>query len=199
MDQIFIKEVLETIQTGGYVMWPLVFFAFVLWFGLGYRFHAIQRGNIRSVRVLIEKYREGYKRKPKGIVDAAVIEGLEIAKTSNEMYLRRFLEDAFYKYRNAISQYRILVRTIVIIAPLAGLLGTVIGMIETFDSLTTMTMFSQGGGIAAGISQALFTTQMGLVVAVPGLVFGKILDKKEQSIDNELQQIVDILCTSKDK
>ena len=56
------------------------------------------------------------------------------------------------------------------VAPLLGLLGTVMGMIETFDAVS-----AAGGGtgsrVASGISQALITTQFGLVVAVPG-VFG---------------------------
>ena len=82
------------------------------------------------------------------------------------------------------------------ISPLMGLLGTVIGMIETFDSLADSALFAQGGGgIAGGISQALFTTQMGLVVAVPGLVMGRLLSRKEDRLATELDQIKDILCS----
>jgi biopolymer transport protein ExbB len=54
-------------------------------------------------------------------------------------------------------------------APLAGLLGTVIGMIATFAGLTA----ARGGSIdivAGGISQALITTQTGLIIAIPGYV-----------------------------
>ena len=57
-------------------------------------------------------------------------------------------------------------------------------------------LFSQGGGgIAGGISQALFTTQMGLVVAIPGLLFGRALDRRQQRIERELDQIKDMLCS----
>ena len=56
------------------------------------------------------------------------------------------------------------------IAPLLGLLGTVTGMIETFDAVAAVSG-NTGMRVAAGISQALITTQLGLVVAVPG-VFG---------------------------
>lgn len=56
------------------------------------------------------------------------------------------------------------------VAPLLGLLGTVIGMIGTFDAVS-MVSGNTGGDVAGGISQALITTQFGLVVAVPG-VFG---------------------------
>lgn len=54
------------------------------------------------------------------------------------------------------------------VAPLLGLLGTVVGMIETFDAVAVA-----GGGtaerVAAGISKALITTQFGLAVAIPGI------------------------------
>lgn len=55
-------------------------------------------------------------------------------------------------------------------APLLGLLGTVMGMIQTFDAVATISG-NTGTRVAADISQALITTQFGLVVAVPG-VFG---------------------------
>jgi biopolymer transport protein ExbB len=81
------------------------------------------------------------------------------------------------------------------VSPLLGLLGTVIGMIETFDSLGDMSLYSQSGGIAGGISQALFTTQMGLAVSIPGLVVNGILHRRQKDIELELAQIKDILCT----
>ena len=70
------------------------------------------------------------------------------------------------------------------VAPLAGLLGTVAGMIETFDSLGSMSLFSQSGGVAGGISQALISTQMGLAVAIPGLLAGRILRKTPNTFGN---------------
>ncbi|MCB9694166.1 MAG: MotA/TolQ/ExbB proton channel family protein [Alphaproteobacteria bacterium] len=76
------------------------------------------------------------------------------------------------------DRHAVLVRSITAVAPLVGLLGTVSGMIETFDSLATMSMFRGSGGIAGGISAALVSTQMGLAVAIPGLVFGRLLDRR---------------------
>ena len=55
-------------------------------------------------------------------------------------------------------------------APLLGLLGTVMGMIETFDAVGTLAGDTMDR-VASGISRALITTQFGLVVAIPG-VFG---------------------------
>ena len=68
-------------------------------------------------------------------------------------------------------------------------------MIETFDSLGDMSLFTQTGGIAGGISQALITTQMGLAVAIPGLIVNGILNKKQNRLEIEIAQIKDYLCS----
>jgi biopolymer transport protein ExbB len=59
-----------------------------------------------------------------------------------------------------------------------------------------MSLFSQTGGIAGGIATALFTTQMGLVVAVPGVIIKSVLDRREQKIEHDLTQIKDLLTAS---
>ncbi len=184
-------------QSGGaLIMYPLFILVFALWYGLGYRYHTLQRGTKKSIRVLIRKFSTGKRTEARGFIDSAVVEGLEIRQQCKDsQMLRKFLDDAFYSYTKALGKYKSLVKTIVIVAPLIGLLGTVIGMIETFDSLASMSLFSQSGGIAGGISQALFTTQLGLVVAVPGLVIGRLLDKKAANMELDLEQITDILCS----
>jgi len=67
------------------------------------------------------------------------------------------------------------------VAPLLGLLGTVIGMIETFQSIT---LFGTGDPklMAGGISQALVTTMLGLIAAVPLLFVHNILESRSRSI-----------------
>lgn len=70
----------------------------------------------------------------------------------------------------ALKQDFLLLATLTAVAPLMGLLGTVLGMVETFDAVATVDG-TTGNRVAAGISRALITTQLGLVVALPG-VFG---------------------------
>ena len=188
-------EVLAYFEAGGFVMPPLAAATLVLWYALGFRWQVLQRGNRRSARVLLERYSKGYDRAPKGLIDTAVVWGLNLRKRYKQGQLRDSLDDAFTSFEEELSQGKSIIRSIVATAPLAGLLGTVIGMIETFDSLADMALFSQSGGIAGGISQALFTTQMGLAVAVPGIVVGRILDRRETRLRDELDQIKDILCT----
>ena len=126
------------------------------------------------------------------MVDA--IASAKEAKSINKK-CRHYINDALFPYLISIGKYATLVKTIVVLAPLVGLLGTVMGMIETFDALQSSSMFGQGTSISGGISKALFTTELGLVVAVPGLILGKILDKKEEQFALEFEQITDIICT----
>ncbi len=193
--QQYLELFLDFMQSGGFVMWPLFVANLFLWYGLGYRFHTLRRGKKASVRRLIEKHTQNIA-KTKGLMDNVIKEALHVKdEISDKSYLRQALDVVFHKYEAEIKQYATLVKTIVIVAPLTGLLGTVIGMIETFDSLQAQALFTQGGGIAGGISQALFTTQFGLGVAIPGLILGRILDRKEQSLLFEFEQIKDVICT----
>jgi len=185
-------------EVGGYVMPPLVLATVVLWFAIGYRFAALKRGNLRSVRRIIQKYPEGLDYPPRGVIEKAIEQGLQIAR-SHHGDLRRLLDDAFWPIERDVKRFHKLIMTIVAVAPLMGLLGTVVGMIETFDSLGDMSLFAQSGGIAGGISQALFTTQMGLAVAIPGLIIGGMLEKRAAVIRLELAQVKDILCASVQK
>jgi biopolymer transport protein ExbB len=137
---------------------------------------------------------EGKMPSGNGVMVRAALKGLKI-KQSRRTDIRPYLDAAFAEDEQEIRKFNTLVTTIVLVAPLLGLLGTVIGMIETFDSLGDMSLFSQSGGIAGGISQALFTTQMGLAVSIPGLVVNSMLNRRSRDIAIELAQIKDILCT----
>jgi biopolymer transport protein ExbB len=194
MNQGWLGTLLDYLGAGGWmVMVTLVIAAMILWYSLGYRFLILRRGNYRSVRRLIALYERGDRTGAKGMIDSAVKRGLALTRNRGA-YLRHRLDEAFLDYENAINKYSIVIRSVVIVSPLLGLLGTVGGMIETFDSLGDMSLFSQSGGIAGGISQALFTTQMGLAVALPGLIIGRVLDRRQTVMEMELDKIKDILC-----
>ena len=72
------------------------------------------------------------------------------------------------------------------VAPLLGLLGTVSGMITTFK---LMTLFGSGdaSAVSAGISEALVTTELGLVVAIPALLAHALMSRKVKSYYSELE------------
>lgn len=182
------EELASYIEQGGLVMWPLVAATAVLWFGLGYRLLSLTRGGRPPAHEAVSRYRRDPHRRAEGFVAAAVVRALEVRRT-HRGDIGRVLDEQLQPLTDAASKYRTLVRTIVVIAPLAGLLGTVGGMIEMFDSLADQTFYSQSGGVANGISQALFTTQFGLVIAIPGMIVGRLLDRREDVIVDEIEQV----------
>jgi len=70
-------------------------------------------------------------------------------------------------------------------APLLGLLGTVSGMIQTFDAVSAVAV-DTGSRVAGGISSALITTQFGLVIAVPGVFGSAHLRRKLREVETSL-------------
>lgn len=190
-----LSQIGDYLSSGGYVMPPLLLITILLWYAIGYRYSVIKNSkNKLDVRTLLDSYFKNHWYVKKGILEEAIEEGVYIAN-SREKNVRRYLDDAFWKYEVMMGRHSTLIKTLVGVAPLLGLLGTVSGMIETFDSLQDMSLFKQDGGIAAGISQALITTQYGLAVAIPALLVNGMIEKRRKNILLELAQLKDILCS----
>lgn len=189
----FLHQARETLAQGGFTMIPLVTSAVILWAGLGFRALTLWRGSSLSLRELVRRRRGEPSSPTRGLIDGAVSRGVAIA-ARRPRPLARHLAVAFDDLAREAGRCRVLVRSLVVIAPLIGLLGTVSGMIETFDSLGQMALFTQSGGIAGGISEALFSTQMGLAVAIPGLVLGRVLARREERLLTELDELRELLC-----
>ena len=87
----------------------------------------------------------------------------------------------------ALTRYINIIQVISIVAPLMGLLGTVIGMIETFQSIT---LFGAGDPktMASGISTALMTTVLGLCVAIPTTLGHALVNTRSRSIIHVLEE-----------
>ncbi|MEZ4266396.1 MAG: MotA/TolQ/ExbB proton channel family protein [Myxococcota bacterium] len=180
------------VDRGGFVMPPLVAATFVLWYALGYRLATLRRGARGPIRSLVSRCRRGVVSGSRGLVAAAVARGVALESQGRDN-LRSRLDESLSDLEDDAARFATLTKAIVAVAPLLGLLGTVAGMTETFDSLGDMALFAQSGGIAGGISQALLTTQMGLSVAVPGLVVGRLLRRRQQRLLDEIEQVKDVL------
>ena len=185
----FLSELLAIMQGGGLPMWILLGLAIMLWYALGYRLFLLRRGRAIPVRQRIKRVTRSSKRsrdRLDHILSLAVDARREADRSRASR--RHFVEGALIDYRLRLARHRILIRTIVMVAPLIGLLGTVSGMIETFEALETNALFSQGSSISSGISQAMYTTQMGLLVGLPGLLIGRMLDRREKELADDLDQ-----------
>jgi len=189
-----IDAITSYLSQGGFVMPPLVLAAMLLWYALGYRILSLRRGPRGDVQHLVARHRaDGRRHKGAGVLDIAIDRALRLLRTRPQDP-RKVLDDAFLELEQDLNKYAVIIRAIVAVAPLTGLLGTVSGMIETFDALGDMSLFSQSGGIAGGISQALISTQMGLSVAIPGLLVGRILDRRQRKLVTELDRLKNLLC-----
>lgn len=97
------------------------------------------------------------------------------------------LEEAVLKERPAIEAYLPFVKIVSMVAPLLGLLGTVVGMIITFQAIT---IYGAGDptAMAGGISGALVTTVLGLIVAIPTVLIHSYLNGKAKAIIHILEE-----------
>jgi biopolymer transport protein ExbB len=97
------------------------------------------------------------------------------------------LDEAILRETPALEAGNTLIRAISLAAPLLGLLGTVTGMIQTFQSIT---LFGTGDPklMAGGISQALVTTVLGLTVAIPLLLLHTVVSSRSKALVQILEE-----------
>jgi biopolymer transport protein ExbB len=97
------------------------------------------------------------------------------------------LSEAIMKETPKLQRFLLFLKIISVVAPLMGLLGTVTGMIQTFQAIT---LFGTGDPtlMAGGISQALVTTVLGLVVAIPIVLLHTVVSGRSRRIINVLQE-----------
>lgn len=96
-----------------------------------------------------------------------------------------FFEVAMRRQMRTLYRHTPTIMVLAATAPLLGLLGTVSGMVETFRVIGLYGM-GNAQAMAAGIKEALITTQAGLLVAIPGLLAGQALRKKLRSMHNDM-------------
>jgi len=107
------------------------------------------------------------------------------SKDTEAMELR--LSEAIMKETPKLTSWLMFLKIVSVVAPLAGLLGTVLGMITTFQSIT---LFGAGDPklMAGGISQALVTTVCGLVVAIPIVLLHTAAASKAKRVEEILEE-----------
>ena len=106
-----------------------------------------------------------------------VIDGYKAERTGDRELDESIIESHQTHLEQYVNKYTGTIALLAAVAPLLGLLGTVSGMVTTF---TVIAEFGTGNAraLASGISEALITTQTGLVVAVPGLFLASFLIRR---------------------
>ena len=184
------------VRAGGVVMLPLAAVSLVMWLLIVDRalfFRRLRRKNM-SAQVAWEHIRTGRmpdSKQYRGAVSLLVARFL--LRRSGDRELDRFiLDETVTSINRSLGAYLAVIGALAVIAPLLGLLGTVTGMIATFDVLA---VFGAGNAkaLAGGVSEALITTQTGLLVAIPGLYMKGFLDRRAHNLRRRVFRRWDII------
>ncbi len=196
-DYVTEKTFIDTMEDGGvigYIIFTLGLFGLVL---LGLRVINLMgaKTNVHEITqivvdtlesgegstVSLEKLK-GYKGSTARVIKATLRNIKKERAHIEDVIMENILNES-----TQIDRFGSFVLVIAAVAPLLGLLGTVTGMIETFEVITE---FGTGDPklLSGGISAALVTTMQGLIVAIPLLLIGNLLSGWAQSIKDSMEQ-----------
>ncbi len=178
---------LSIIQAAGWPIWPLIACSVLALALICERFVSLKTARIAPPKLLDEAITVSSRSLPTpdvvnqlaqssalGEVLASGLRALNTNPQCSEADLRATMEGSGRAVAHRLEKYLSALGTIASAAPLLGLLGTVIGMIEIFGSQGGNTGALGGGNpaqLAQGISIALYNTAFGLIVAIPALIF----------------------------
>ena len=196
---------IDVLVAGGWVM-PLIVACSVVALSISIeRYLALDRSKVAPPHLLATVWRDLKQgelnaqklaqlgiNSPLGAILAAGIanrgQGRDVMKESISEAASHVVHD-LEKYLNSLG-------TVAAIAPLLGLLGTVVGMIDVFTQITTVGT-GNANALAGGISEALLTTAAGLIVAIPALVmhryFTGLIDTIVVDLEREAIKLVDAI------
>ena len=186
------KTFFQRIADGGFVGYVIIL--------LGLGGVALASERIYVLRNTLESIQE--QEKSENIIEGNILGTLlETAKENiNESLdaLELILDEKIQSITPSIEIRVKAIKLIATVAPLLGLLGTVIGMIETFQAIT---LFGTGDPklMAGGISQALVTTMLGLIVAAPLLFMHSYAENYSKTIISFLEEKASGIVANKTK
>ena len=185
----------DIIHAAGWPIWPLIFASIMAVAIIFERLWALRAGIIAPDNLLLEVQ----KMITKDGVKKEAIESLQNHSMLGEIFasalsnysnpseiIKEAIEETGRAVNHKLERYLSTLGTIATVAPLLGLFGTIIGMVELFSSFTTsgndVTVF------ARGISIALYNTAGGIVVAVPAMIAYRFFRTKIDTLIVEMEQ-----------
>ena len=120
-----------------------------------------------------------------------------ISSNDSKIYIEEEINSLKNKEFKRIYAFLPSLEVISQVSPLVGLLGTVIGMIDSFNELELGGSLVDPAILAGGIWTALLTTAMGLIVAIPALVSHYFLEKKINDLFDDFETLISKLSTLK--
>ncbi|NWG38958.1 MAG: MotA/TolQ/ExbB proton channel family protein [Hydrogenophilaceae bacterium] len=186
---------LAIIEAAGWPIWPLILASILALAIIIERFYSLRMSEVAPPTLLpsVVKQLQGHglnndmlaklaADSPLGQIFAA---GLRNVKSSREV-MKESIEEAGRAVTHDLERFLTSLGTIAAIAPLLGLLGTVIGMVEIFGSQTPTG--SNPAVLAHGISIALYNTAFGLIVAIPAMIFYRFFRARVDNLAIEMEQ-----------
>lgn len=192
------------IEAAGWPVWPLVLASVISLAIIGERAWSLRASVVTPPGLLqqvVQEYRQHgvdpmfIARLAGGAPLAQIFAaGLKNVKSTPQV-MKEAIDDAGRAVAHDLSRFLTTLGTIASISPLLGLLGTVIGMIEIFGSQAPSG--TNPIVLAHGISVALYNTAMGLIVAIPSMIFYRYYRNKVDSLIIEMEsqavKLVEIL------
>ncbi len=174
---------IEIFRAGGIVMWPLAFFSLVAIALSTERLIFWARIN-RNQRRVVKQLLATYRRAPLDVfnllrqnlhlpISRIFLEALELEKASPRQF-RLALESATQAELPILKRFNTVFQTIITVSPLLGLLGTILGLIRSFDAIEIGGIGSNAEVVTGGISEALVSTAAGMIVAILTLLFANL-------------------------
>ena len=194
------------VQAGGWLMIPLVLSSLVAIAVILALFVSLKKSKVlpQGLAEKAQKLARSGKMSPahiKQIRDGSILgsvlaAGLDTVGQPRHL-MKESIEEAGRHAIHKMDKYMTTLGTIAAIAPLLGLLGTVVGMIVVFNQMLQAGGVGNPADLAGGISQALVTTAFGISIAVPALIFhryfrGKINDYAVE-MEKEAVKILEIV------
>jgi biopolymer transport protein ExbB len=189
-----VDATLEYLRQGGWVMLPLIAVSLVLWTFITERWLALRgltSGDLDTTAVLAVCRGEQPAPESNGL-RAHLVRAFVAARTGRAALDREILAQHTARLDHELEARHAAIGVLATVAPLLGLLGTVLGMIETFQVISD---FGTGNAraLAGGISVALVTTQTGLLVAIPGLLVGNRLRDRAATLRLRLAETTQMI------
>jgi len=178
----------QYLQRGGVVMIPLLLVSLLMWGVILYRLlrlKGLYDANISFSQALSCLCGKGPQLTIHGGVTTQLLLTFMKRRSGDTALDKLVMDEAVLAVSERLDNGLTLIGVLAAIAPLLGLLGTVWGMIATFESIA---IFGNGNAraMAGGISQALITTQTGLLIAIPGLYMRNFLLRRVQNLRQRL-------------
>ena len=191
-----LRDALNMFLAGGGIMYMLGSVAFILYATAFAALAYVNRGNLNEKDAARWDDWIADPDRAEGRMGEALRYALHGPKLSIKTVQRRF-DEVRLNVIQAIDRRLLVINTLVAAAPLAGLLGTVMGMLGMFAGLSEGKGASGMQKVAAGMQEALITTQTGLTIALPGLFIALIVKSKRNAISAALTRVESLILTTR--